>query len=141
MHLFWRLSRGQSLGVQVMAFDAADRILLVEPVSSKGWSLPGAMVRSGETVREALARALAAAGAPASGPARLHGLYRGASDAEPDQIALFVVRTAGAAPGPAEPSGRGGAFFAPDALPPQTAADARRRIAEVQGAARPPPAG
>jgi ADP-ribose pyrophosphatase YjhB (NUDIX family) len=56
MHLYWRFSRGLTLGVRGMAIDAHGRIFLIKHSYVPGWHLPGGGVEPHESMREALDR-------------------------------------------------------------------------------------
>lgn len=137
MHLYWRFSRGLTLGVRGIAIDGERRVFLVKHSYVPGWHLPGGGVEVGETMREALHREMMEEGnieirkAPP-----LFAIYhnRGASDR--DHVALFVVEhfSQGMPPQPnAEIVAHG--FFARDALPADTTSATRKRIAEVMDGA------
>src|SRR3974390_1103294 len=51
LHLYWRLTRGLTLGVRGLVIDADRRILLVRPTYVRGCHLPGGGVGPGETLR------------------------------------------------------------------------------------------
>jgi ADP-ribose pyrophosphatase YjhB (NUDIX family) len=133
MHLYWRFSRGLTLGVRGMAIDPDGRIFLVKHSYVPGWHLPGGGVEARESMREALDRELMEEGhiALLAAP-RLFAIYHNRNVSGRDHVALFVTEafTQSTPPQPnAEIIAHG--FFARDALPPDTTAATRARIAEV----------
>jgi 8-oxo-dGTP pyrophosphatase MutT (NUDIX family) len=141
IHLYWRISRGLTLGVRGLVIDAHGRVFLVKHTYMRGWHLPGGGVEPGETVHEALARELKEEGnielleAPAP-----RGVYFHAAVARRDHVVLFVVEHFHQ-PAPPVPDREimAHGFFALDALPEDTTAAARARIAEVLMGAPPSP--
>jgi len=137
MHLYWRFSRGATLGARAMVIDGAGRIFLIKHSYVDGWHLPGGGVETGETVLTALARELAEEGnILMTAPPRLHGLFFNKRVSRRDHVALFIVREfrQDAPPRPNHEIIEHG-FFAPDALPEDTGRATRARIAEVFGSA------
>ena len=47
--VYWRLSRGMTLGVRALVIDEQRQILLVQHSHVRGWHLPGGGVEPGET--------------------------------------------------------------------------------------------
>jgi ADP-ribose pyrophosphatase YjhB (NUDIX family) len=133
MHLYWRFSRGLTLGVRGMALDAEGRIFLVKHSYVAGWHLPGGGVEPRETLREALGREMMEEGnIELLQEPRLFGIYHNRTDSGRDHVALFVTEAfrQSAPPQPnAEIVAHG--FFPRDALPPETTPGTRARIAEV----------
>ena len=83
-HLYWRFSRGLTLGVRAVVLDEAGRVFLVKHSYVTGWHLPGGGVEPGETVLEALARELKEEGnIDIVDPPAFHGLYFNAADQRP----------------------------------------------------------
>ncbi len=133
MHLYWRFSRGLTLGVRGMAIDAEGRIFLIKHSYVPGWHLPGGGVEVGENMREALGREMMEEGnIEFLQEPRLFGLYHNRNASGRDHVALYVTEAfrQSAPPQPnAEIISHG--FFARDALPSDTTIATRTRIAEV----------
>jgi len=133
LHLYWRFSRGMTLGVRGCVVDAEGRILLVRHSYTPGWHFPGGGVETGQTVEEALAVELreeahvAMTGAPV-----FCGLYLNALTSPRDHVALFLVE-AFAQTSPFVPTREilEVAFFPRDALPDGVTRGTRARIAEL----------
>jgi 8-oxo-dGTP pyrophosphatase MutT (NUDIX family) len=133
LHLFWRFSRGLTLGVRGLVIDGEGRVFLVKHSYIAGWHLPGGGVEPDETLYAALARELREEGnIELVDPPTLHAVYFNRRVSQRDHVALFVVR-AFRQDAPARPGGEiiAHGFFAPDALPVDTTPGTRARIAEV----------
>jgi ADP-ribose pyrophosphatase YjhB (NUDIX family) len=137
VHLYWRISRGMTLGVRGLVLDGEGRVFLVKHTYVTGWHLPGGGVEPGETVLDALARELKEegnielAGAPAQ-----FGIYFQPAVAQRDHVVLFVVKHFHQ-PAPPVPDHEimAHGFYPRDALPPGTTRATRARIAEVTAGA------
>lgn len=133
LHVYWRFSRGMTVGVRGAVLDANGRVLLVRHGYVEGWHLPGGGVEPGETLLHALTRELMEEGNVkiAETPA-LHGVYFNNAVSRRDHVALFVVRDF-VYGGPPVPSFeiRECGFFPADALPEGTTAATRRRLDEI----------
>ena len=133
MHLYWRFSRGATLGARAVVIDSGGRVFLVKHSYVDGWHLPGGGVETGETLLAALARELDEEGNIAmTAPPVLHGMFFNGRVSRRDHVALFIVREfrQDAPPTPNHEIIEHG-FFAPDALPADTGRATRARIAEV----------
>ena len=133
LHFYWRFARGLTLGARGVVLDREGRVFLVKHTYIKGWHLPGGGVEPGETLLEAFARELAEDGnIEMTGPPVLHGMFFHPYYSNRDHVALYVVRDfrQTAPPQPDSEIAAHG-FFPLDALPPDTTAGSRARIAEV----------
>jgi 8-oxo-dGTP pyrophosphatase MutT (NUDIX family) len=138
MHLYWRVSRGMTLGVRGMTIDAHGRVFLVKHSYVPGWHLPGGGVEPGETMLTALRREMMEEGnIEIRGVPDFFGMYFNAGASTRDHVALYVIRDFVQATQPAP--GReivAHGFFARDALPAETTRGTRARIAEVMEGVR-----
>ena len=137
LHLCWRFTRAMTLGVRAVVVDGRGRVFLVRHSYVSGWYLPGGGVEPGETLIEALGRELREEGnIELTEPPQLFGLFFNERVSRRDHVALYVVRAFRQQTMPV-PGGEivAHGFFAPDALPKDTTAGTRARIAEVIGGA------
>ena len=133
LHLYWRLSRGLTLGVRGLVFDGAGRVFLVKHSYIDGWHLPGGGVEPGETLLSALARELLEEGnIEITADPMLHGVFFNSRNSRRDHVALYIVRDFRQVTWPTpnhEIVGHG--FYPLDRLPEGTSAATRARLAEV----------
>ena len=133
LHLYWRQSRGLTLGVRAVVIDDQSRVFLIKHSYVTGWHLPGGGVEPGETLLDALTREVQEEGnIELTGAPELRGVYFNGRISQRDHVALYVVRDfrQPSAPQPNHEIIAHG-FFALDALPNDTTAVTRARIAEV----------
>jgi 8-oxo-dGTP pyrophosphatase MutT (NUDIX family) len=133
LHLYWRFSRGLTLGVRAVVLDSGGRVFLIRHSYVAGWHLPGGGVEPGETIVEALTRELREEGnIEITGRPVLHGMFFNRGISQRDHVAVFVVRDF-RQDAPPQPTMEitGHSFFAVDALPDDTTFSTRVRIAEV----------
>ena len=138
LHVYWRFSRGITLGVRGAAIDGDGRVCLIRHTYAPGWQLPGGGVEPGETSLAALEREFAEEAEIALGPAepRLHGIFLNTYVSQRDHVVLYVVddfRVAKKKVPDSEIAEAG--FFPLDALPNGTTEATRRRLAEIQSGA------
>jgi ADP-ribose pyrophosphatase YjhB (NUDIX family) len=135
LHFHWRFSRGLTMGVRGLVFDAQGRVFLVKHSYVTGWHLPGGGVEHGETLVAALTRELHEEGnIELLGPPELYAIYWNRRIAWRDHVALYVVRSFRQT-APPQPNREiiAHGFFAPDAFPEGTTTSTRARVGEVLG--------
>lgn len=133
LHLYFRLSRGMTLGVRAAVLRDEREVLLVRHTYTPGWHLPGGGVETGETLLQALEKELheeariRLAGAPL-----LHGVFFNRAISRRDHVAVFVVRdfVVEEAKQPDREIAEA-RFFALDDLPAATTGGTRRRLEEI----------
>ncbi|MDZ5697961.1 NUDIX domain-containing protein [Chelativorans sp. M5D2P16] len=138
-HLWFLLRRPMTLGARGVVFDAQRRaVLLVRHTYVAGWQLPGGGVEPGETLETALERELAEEGNIAlTGAPVLQSIHFNRQASRRDHVAVYLVtafrQTSTHVPDREIAEAR---FFTLDALPEETTAATRRRLAEIfEGAA------
>ncbi|WP_425483438.1 NUDIX domain-containing protein [Ancylobacter pratisalsi] len=139
IHGWRRLAHGMTLGVRAVVINEAREVLLVRHSYVSGWHLPGGGVDAGEAAEHALARELLEeAAVTLIGRPNLLGLLLNGHLARRDHVALYVVETftAGTPRVPNREIIEVG-FFPIDALPEETTAATRRRVAEVRSGSPP----
>src|SRR5262245_37138164 len=130
-HVYWRFSRGLTVGVRGVVLDNDGRVFLIQHSYTDGWHLPGGGVEVGETLLDALASELREEGnIELTGPAVLHGVYFHPMYSRRDHVTIYVVRQfrQTALPKPNREIVAHG-FFPLDALPSGTTKGTRARIA------------
>ncbi len=133
LHVYWRYSRGLTIGVRGLVFDAQGRVFLIRHSYVPGWHLPGGGVEPGETLAVALGRELQEEGnIELIGAPELYGVYFNRRASRRDHVALYVVRSfRQSAPPQSNREIVAHGFFETDALPQGTGMSTRARIAEV----------
>jgi 8-oxo-dGTP pyrophosphatase MutT (NUDIX family) len=131
--VYWRFSRGLTIGVRAAIFDGEGRVFLVKHSYVAGWHFPGGGVEIGEAFETALARELREEGnIELTDPPTLHAIYYNRRNSRRDHVALYVVR-AFRQIAPPEPNSEivAHGFFAAGALPHDTSRATRERLAEI----------
>jgi ADP-ribose pyrophosphatase YjhB (NUDIX family) len=132
-HLYWRLTRGMTLGVRAVVLDGNNRVFLVKHSYVAGWHLPGGGVEVGETFRDALRRELAEEGCiEILGEPALHGIFFNSHVSPRDHVEVYLIRhfRQDRLPEPNREIAACG-FFEAGALPAETTKGTRLRISEV----------
>ena len=141
LHLYWRFSRGLTLGVRAAAIDRDGRVFLVRHTYVPGWHLPGGGVEPGETAVDALTRELREeACIELAGEARLHGVYLNSHASDRDHVLVYEVRAFRLTEAKTRDREIAeGRFFPLDALPEGTTASTRARLDEIVNGRPSPP--
>jgi ADP-ribose pyrophosphatase YjhB (NUDIX family) len=93
LHLYWRFSRGMTLGVRGAAFNEKGEICLVRHTYIPGWHLPGGGVEPGQTLQHALAReCLEEARLEIIDEPILHGVFFNNYASQRDHVAVFHIK-------------------------------------------------
>lgn len=135
MQPYWRLIRGQTLGVQGMVIRSGTEVLLVRQSYAPGWQFPGGGVERSEHLVDALERELLEeTGIAIHGEPRLHGIFSNIREFKGDRIVVYIVEHWRQI---TEPRSKleilEQRFFSINSLPSDLTDGARRRIAEVFG--------
>jgi ADP-ribose pyrophosphatase YjhB (NUDIX family) len=133
LHLFWRFSRGMTLGVRAVLLDGGGRVYLIRHTYLPGWHLPGGGVEVGETALDALTREVREEACLAiKGTPQLHGVFFNDKISRRDHVVVYVVRdfeVIGLKKPDREIAEAG--FFALDGLPADVTPATRRRLDEI----------
>jgi ADP-ribose pyrophosphatase YjhB (NUDIX family) len=133
LHLYWRFSRGLTVGVRALVVGPEGEVLLVRHSYVPGWHLPGGGVEPGETLLDALTRELAEeADVSLLAAPKLHGVYFNDAASRRDHVALFVVREFRREVRPKRSREiLDCRFFPAGGLPADATGGTRRRLAEI----------
>ncbi len=129
---WWRLSRGATLGVRVIARAQDGRVALVRHTYTKGWHLPGGGVEKSETAYEAAVRELfEETGVEALADLKLRSVHANHLVFPGDHVLVFHASVD--APTPMRPTREIAevAWVMPSALPDGATPGTRRRLAEA----------
>lgn len=133
-HLWFLARRPLTFGVRGVVHDAsANTVFLIRHTYLPGWQLPGGGVEVGEAALVALARELIEEGnIEIIAPPVLKSIHFNRHASRRDHVAIYLVQSfRQTAPKLPDAEIAESGFFALDALPPQTTAGTRRRLAEI----------
>nr|WP_316655262.1 NUDIX domain-containing protein [uncultured Gellertiella sp.] len=140
VHLYYRWSRGMTLGVRAACFDGEGRVFLVRHTYLPGWYMPGGGVERDETVEQALVKELREEGnLELLEPPELLHVYLNTRVSRRDHVLFYRVRVRQTSPRLPDREIAESGFFPLEALPADTTDATLARLAELAGA-RPRPA-
>lgn len=121
-HLYFRLTRGLTLGVRAVVFSSDGKVLLVRHTYTPGWHFPGGGVEVGECAETALANELwQETGLTLSGKPKLISADFNSDVSARDHVLTYLCETEGEAlPKPASLEIAELAYFSPSELPDST---------------------
>lgn len=133
-HLYFRMTRGMTLGVRAACFDGEGRVFLVRHTYVPGWYLPGGGVERDETAQEALLKELREEGnlEPIGEPQLTH-VFLNRNATRRDHVILYRVQVRQTAPRLPDREIAQSGFFSLDALPDGVTQATLDRLAEIRG--------
>lgn len=138
LHLYFRWSRGMTMGVRAACFDDEGRIFLVRHTYVPGWYLPGGGIERDETAEAALEKELREEGnLVLLEPATLFRVYLNQTTSRRDHVLLYRARVRQNGPRPPDREIAECGFFALHDLPEGTTRATRERLAELAGQSPP----
>jgi 8-oxo-dGTP pyrophosphatase MutT (NUDIX family) len=137
LHMYWRMTRGLTLGVRAIVVGDDERVFLVRHTYTSGWHFPGGGVEPGESALDALKRELREeAGIEALGEPRLHGVFFNRSVSVRDHVLVYRIEAFDMASAKAPDLEIAETGFFPLAAPPtDTNPGTLRRLREIAGQA------
>ena len=119
LHLYFRLTRGLTLGVRAVVFSRDGKVLLVRHTYTPGWHFPGGGVEAGESAESALAKELQQeTGLMLVGKPRLLSIDFNSEISERDHVLTYLCDIKGnSLPNASSLEISDLGYFHPDALP------------------------
>jgi 8-oxo-dGTP pyrophosphatase MutT (NUDIX family) len=136
IHTWFRLNRGMTLGVRVLAIDQDQRVCLVRHTYVKGWHLPGGGVERDENGLEAAIKEAREEAGLIVEPAQLElcSIHTNFAYFKGDHILLYRAHAWTSMPTNRAHEIAEHGFFALNDLPPDTTQGTKNRLAEAAGA-------
>ncbi|HSP24781.1 MAG TPA: NUDIX domain-containing protein [Saliniramus sp.] len=133
--MYWRMTRGLTLGVRAVVVDDRERVFLVRHTYTNGWHFPGGGVEPGESALDALRRELQEeAGIETAAEPRLHGVFFNRAVSLRDHVVVYRIdEFEVAAPKSPDLEIAESGFFPIAAPPPDTNPGTLRRLRELAG--------
>lgn len=133
LHLYFRMTRGLTLGVRAVVINDKGEVLLVRHSYTSGWHFPGGGVEPDETVETALARELGEeTGLSLIGMPKLHGVLFNHSVSKHDHVLVYICETAGEVSARLQgPEIAKAGFFSFENLPKNIDQGTKRRLEEI----------
>jgi ADP-ribose pyrophosphatase YjhB (NUDIX family) len=135
MHNWFRMTRGTTLGVRILAIDTTDRVCLVRHTYLPGWHLPGGGVEQGEHALEAAIKEAREEAGLIIQPQdlRLVSIHTNFGYFKGDHVLLYRANAWNVAPIDHAHEIAEHGFFQITDLPLGTTASTHRRLSEAKG--------
>lgn len=135
IHTWFRLSRGATLGVRILAIDAQDRVCLVRHTCLPGWHLPGGGVERGEHALDAAIKEAREEAGLIIRPEdlRLKSIHTNFAHFKGDHVLLYRAEAWTTQPTDRADEIAEHGFFPLTDLPVGTTTSTHRRLAEAAG--------
>lgn len=133
LHLYFRLTRGLTLGVRIVVRNGSGEFLLVRHTYTTGWHFPGGGVEPGQTVKEALTAELQQeTNIQLIGSPTFHGAFLNRHVSTRDYVLVYLCNTDGQATiNSASLEIAEINFFGAEELPSEIDEGTERRIKEI----------
>ena len=134
-HNWFRLTRGATLGVRILAIDQARRVCLVRHTYIEGWHLPGGGVERGEHTLEAAIKEVGEEAGLIVAPENMSmvSIHTNFAAFKGDHVLLYRAHAWGESPTDRAHEIAEHGFFPIDDLPEGTTRATRQRLAEADG--------
>ena len=133
LHLYFRASRGLTIGVRAVVRSSDGKFLLVRHTYTPGWHFPGGGVESGQTIEEALAKELQQeTGLLLIDTPKLHGVFFNRQVSNRDHVLVYLCEARGEiSVGSPSPEIAKVGFFDLNELPDNIDRGTKQRLEEI----------